>query len=230
MKNSILAGLFAMLLFSGCSLVSEQTISPTPATPEKPTMDIVLYTGDPQAVPSTDKSATVTIYKLTLTNPVTDAAVAINGTALTVTATNSGTYIGDLTIGAGAAITVVATVDGTAYTVSKTNFTTYPVITQPTAGATLQATASNNFTWNAAAPATDLIGYYVINNDYNHRLGSVNPITAESFTSSANDPNLQAGAASIHVMAYSRSSFVTGGNTGTFWLFGISQPVSVTVQ
>ncbi len=95
----------------------------------------------------------------TITTPITNALVTINGTTLDYHSTSQ-KYKGYIVISAGSPVNLSVTIGSTTYTATGTQYTIFPNITAPTSGAFWQTANANTVTWSAGAPTTNAT-YYV---------------------------------------------------------------------
>lgn len=115
----------------------------TGGIPSVPFIEAVVGTSGPQTVwVDTDSG---------MSTPITTALVTINGTTLVC---NSGRYVGNVAIAAGATVNLSVTIGSTTYTAIGTQYATFPSITAPTPGATWQAASANTINWTAGVPTT----------------------------------------------------------------------------
>ena len=105
-----------------------------------------------------NNSATVSVLDGVYGIPILDAAVSMNGVALTYQASNkqsvvpSGDYVGNVVVAPGGVVTLSVTVDGKTYAVAATQHSTYPSVLAPAPGATWTPNTNNTVTWSGGAP------------------------------------------------------------------------------
>ncbi len=91
-------------------------------------------------------------------NQISTATVILNGSPMTWNGGQS-SYIGNVTIGAGASVTVTVTYNSITYTATGTQYTA-PVITAPANVPDWNSSLPNTVTWSAGSPATG-IEYFI---------------------------------------------------------------------
>lgn len=116
----------------------------------------------PGLVPSGFNSvATVYVIDDNSGDPITNAAVSINGVTLTYDATNQD-YEGNLAVVPGGSVTLSVEVSGILYEASGSQFTAYPTIMEPTTGATWHSAYGSYIVWAGPNSANIFYGLGVV--------------------------------------------------------------------
>ena len=106
-----------------------------------------------------NSGASVQVVNTSNNTPITDAAVTVNGAALTYVAANQD-YEGILNVAPGASASLSVVVQGATYSVVAPQVPSYPAISAPQSGATWASAASNLVAWSGVLPSTN--GQYAV--------------------------------------------------------------------
>jgi hypothetical protein len=169
----------------------------------------------PGLVPSGFNSmASVYVIEDNSGDPMTNAAVIMNGITLTYNAANQD-YEGYILINPSDNVTLSVSVAGNMYTVSGTQFASYPIISAPVSGATWPTRCATTFSWSRGSQVAN--AYYGLG-----ILDASNPNGQFIWPSSGYLQNVQIGTTSFSIAAGS----LTAGNRFAIVGISINEPIS----
>jgi len=104
--------------------------------------------------PGFNTNTTVVVLNSSNGNSIANATVTMNGVPLTYSAADE-TYVGNVVVAPGGAVTLSVTDGSGTYTVSTTQFTSYPTVSAPATGDTWDSSAANTVIWSGGTPTAN---------------------------------------------------------------------------